>query len=153
MLYELIFKLRKWTLRRFFFLIAFIIGLLHAWFVRYGVDCDGTSYLDMGDAYFRGDWRAAINGYWSPLYSWILGFVLYVLKPASCWESTIVHFTNFLIYLIAFFLLWLFPSRVNPISQTKRSWTMGMACAWLLTFYMDLNKSCNSSNNNAWYVR
>jgi len=30
---------------------------------------DGISYLEVGDAYLRGDWRAAVNGYWSPLYS------------------------------------------------------------------------------------
>ena len=31
---------------------------------------DGVSYLDIGDAYFRGDWKAAVNAYWSPVYSW-----------------------------------------------------------------------------------
>jgi hypothetical protein len=27
---------------------------------------DGISYLDIGDAYWRGDWHMAINAFWSP---------------------------------------------------------------------------------------
>ena len=90
-------------LRIYFFLIAFIIGLAHAWCGRNVTDCDGISYLDIGDAYFRGDWKSAINPFWSPLYSWILGFFLYVFKPTTYWESAFIHFVNFFIYLVAFF--------------------------------------------------
>jgi hypothetical protein len=62
---------------------------------------DGISYLDIGDAYWRGDWHNAINAYWSPLYSWILGFFLKVLKPSAYWEYPVAHLVNFLIYLSA----------------------------------------------------
>jgi hypothetical protein len=64
---------------------------------------DGMSYLDVGDAYFRGDWAAAINGYWSPMYSWWLGLVLYLLRPSIWWESVTVHLVNLVIYVGALF--------------------------------------------------
>src|SRR5713101_4890532 len=62
---------------------------------------DGVSYLDIGDAYFRGDFRNAVNAVWSPLYSWILGLTMMTIKPSSFEEFTVVHIINFLIYLFA----------------------------------------------------
>jgi len=63
------------------------------------MNADGISYLDIGDAYFHADWANAINAVWSPLYSWILGFVNYILKPGMAWQFPIAHFVNFFIYL------------------------------------------------------
>ena len=51
-------------------------GLVHAWVGRYSMNPDGVSYLDMGDALVRRDWAHAVNGYWSPLYGWMLGLVV-----------------------------------------------------------------------------
>ena len=42
---------------------------------------DGISYLDIGDAYLRGDWYVAVNAMWSPFYSWLAGFWLMLFKP------------------------------------------------------------------------
>jgi len=56
---------------------------------------DGTSYLDMGDAYFRADWSVAVNAVWSPLYSWILGVTMHVIRPSMAWEFPAVHAVNF----------------------------------------------------------
>lgn len=88
-------------LRICFLMIAFIIGLAHTWFVRNVDFLDGLSYIDMGDAFFQGNHESIINGYWSPLYPLLIGFFLYLFKPTPYWELTIVHFTNFFIYLIA----------------------------------------------------
>jgi len=62
---------------------------------------DGLSYLDIGDAYWRGDWHHAINAYWSPLYSWILGAALKVFRPSIENEFPLVHLGNFLMYFVA----------------------------------------------------
>jgi hypothetical protein len=62
---------------------------------------DGIAYLDMADAYFRGDWTTAINAYWSPLYSWILGVAMHLGKPSMHWEFPLVHVVNFFMYLAA----------------------------------------------------
>ena len=77
------------------------LGAVHAWTVRHTMNPDGVSYLDMGDAYLRGDWGVAVNAYWSPLYAWLLGLALLALKPSPYWEFAVVHFVNFAIYLCA----------------------------------------------------
>lgn len=87
----------RW-LRPVFWFIAIALGALQAW-ERWVITEDGLSYLEIGEAYFRGDWKNAINAYWSPLYSWILGFVLHTVRPSRFWESTVVHSVNFAIYL------------------------------------------------------
>lgn len=43
---------------------------------QHSMNADGIVYLDIGDAYLRGDWAVAINPVWSPLYSWVLGLVV-----------------------------------------------------------------------------
>src|SRR5207302_7251773 len=90
----------KW-LRICCWCVALTLGAADAWSTRFDANPDGISYLDIGNAYWRGDWHNAINAYWSPLYSWILGFFLKVLKPSAYWEYPVAHLVNFLIYLSA----------------------------------------------------
>ncbi len=92
----------RYSLSASFWLIAILLGALQAWFNRYSLSSDDIiSYLDIGDAYLRGEWNVAINGYWSPLYSWLLGLTMLVLKPSPYWEFPVVKLVNFLIYLFA----------------------------------------------------
>ena len=81
--------------------VALALGATQAWVTRFTMNPDGISYLDIGDAYWRHDWHNAINAYWSPLYSWILGFFINVIKPSPHWEYPLVHLVNFLIYVAA----------------------------------------------------
>ncbi len=62
---------------------------------------DGIAYLDIGDAYFRGDWEAALNPVWSPLYSWVLGLAGAIGKPSIEWEFPLVHLVNLGIFAFA----------------------------------------------------
>ena len=82
-------------------IIAVLLGIYQAWDTRHYINPDGLSYLDMGDAYIRGDWRMAINAYWSPFYSWLIGIALFIIKPSPYWETSVVHIVNFMIYLCA----------------------------------------------------
>lgn len=92
-------KRRKVSLRAAFWFLAILLGAIQAWASRFYIFSeDGISYLDIADAYFRGDWKAAINGNWSPLYSWIIGAFTSVLKPNAYWEFPTVKLVNFLIY-------------------------------------------------------
>ncbi|MGH7544379.1 MAG: hypothetical protein ACREK7_10625 [Gemmatimonadota bacterium] len=61
---------------------------------------DGLSYLQLGEAYLRGDWGAAINRYWSPLYGLVLALVLHVVRPVPRWELPLIHAVNFGIFLL-----------------------------------------------------
>src|SRR5262245_3270190 len=86
-------------LRAIFWLLATVVGILHVLAGFSYMDGDGMSYLDVGDAYVRGDWN--INAYWSPLYPYIIGLALFFLKPSPFWEFPVVHLVNFIIYLCA----------------------------------------------------
>jgi hypothetical protein len=88
---------------RSWLMLCLALGVAQAWISRYSMISDGISYLDIGDAYFRGDWAAAINAYWSPMYSWWLGLSLYLFKPSIRWEFVTVHTVNLLIYVVALF--------------------------------------------------
>ncbi|MDQ3802703.1 MAG: hypothetical protein M3416_02450 [Acidobacteriota bacterium] len=67
------------------------------------IESDGISYLDLGLTYFRGDWGNALNAYWSPLFPLLLGAVMTVVKPSPYWEFTVVHVTNFAVFIGALF--------------------------------------------------
>ena len=88
-------------IRSLFRILALGMAGLHVWAAvsSQSMNADGIGYLDIGDAYFRGDWENAINPVWSPLYSWILGFANFVIQPSMEWEFPVVHLINFLIYI------------------------------------------------------
>ena len=70
---------------------------------------DGISYLDIGDAFYGGDYAEIINAHWSPLYSIVQGAALALVKPSMDTELIVVHGTNFLIYvfcLLSFEFFW-----------------------------------------------
>lgn len=41
-------------------------------FFQYNILGDEISYIDIAHAYAAGHWENAVNGYWSPLYSWLM---------------------------------------------------------------------------------
>lgn len=84
-------------------IVLLALGAIQAWAGRFRINADAVSYLDIGDSYFRGEWRTAINGYWSPLYSWLLGLANAVVRPSGYWEFPLAHLVNFVIYLAALF--------------------------------------------------
>lgn len=82
---------------------AVSLGALHAWAAasNQSMNEDGISYLDIGDAIWRGDWEQALNPVWSPLYPLILGGALRLFQPDMYGEFPLVHGVNFAIYLLA----------------------------------------------------
>jgi 4-amino-4-deoxy-L-arabinose transferase-like glycosyltransferase len=88
--------------RAVFWTIVVLLGLLQAWSHHLLVDHDGVAYLDIAENYARGAWSSAINGFYSPLYSWLLATVFYILKSPRSWESTLLHLVNFAGYLGAY---------------------------------------------------
>ncbi len=94
-------KIKLW--QNGFRFAALALGALHAWAAiqSASMNPDGISYLDMGDAFWQGEWRTAINPIWSPLYGWILGLAMAIVKPEISLEFTVVHLVNFSIYLVA----------------------------------------------------
>jgi hypothetical protein len=102
--------------------LLLLLGALQAWASRYVISSeDGIAYLDVGDAYWRGDWSHAINAQWSPAYSLVLGLALHVLRPSAYWEFPIVKLVNFLIYLFAFGCFEFFLRRLRRIYLNRMS--------------------------------
>ncbi|UCC14406.1 MAG: hypothetical protein JSW21_00060 [Gammaproteobacteria bacterium] len=89
----------SWLLR----IVAVCIAVVHttAAVLNQSMNEDGINYLDMGDAWMRGDWIEAINGVWSPLYSVVLGVVVNLFQPATSWEFPVVQVTNLFLFLVA----------------------------------------------------
>jgi hypothetical protein len=99
-------KRRVWDQRKQIrtaaWVVAVVLGFVHAAAGRHTMLPDGVSYLDVADKYLQQDWTWAINAYWSPLYSWLLAGALYLIRPSPYWEYPVVHLVNFLIYVVAF---------------------------------------------------
>jgi hypothetical protein len=62
---------------------AFILSaILLIGYYRYSLNPDGIAYIEIAKKYAQGDITQAINGYWSPLVSWLLAlFVLLDVDP------------------------------------------------------------------------
>ena len=74
-------------------------GLVQAWYTRHLIYSDGVSYLQIAGYYAAGNWKAALNSYWSPLFSWILAGGMLLLRPSGYWQPGLIHLTNFVAYL------------------------------------------------------
>ena len=73
---------------------AFLITV-QAWCVRFSMNPDGISYLDMADKLLHGDFSPMLHPYWSPLYPVLLAFVLKII-PAPAMEFQAAHLANWL---------------------------------------------------------
>jgi hypothetical protein len=104
-------------------LAAIGLGAAQAWVCRFQPSTiDAVSYLDIGDAYVHGNWRDAINGYWNPLYSWILGVVFGVVPSSPRLEFPIAKLVDFVIFLatLATFRWFLKSVRLSYASACER---------------------------------
>jgi 4-amino-4-deoxy-L-arabinose transferase-like glycosyltransferase len=111
--------LKKYSIRVIFWLIAIVLGFLQGWAYPYTMNPDGMSYLDVGEAYLQGQWNVAINAYWSPLYSWILGLAISIVKPSAYWEFPLVRLVNLLIYLLSLLCFEFFLNELILYYQEK----------------------------------
>jgi hypothetical protein len=85
--------------RLFFWCAAIILGLLQVWAHRNDINPDGISYIEIAWAAVHTGFRGLVNGYWSPLYPFLLSICFRVVHPSAHWEFAAVHFVNFAIYL------------------------------------------------------
>jgi 4-amino-4-deoxy-L-arabinose transferase-like glycosyltransferase len=133
------FDIKLFLLRISFWPLALGLAGLHTWAAirSSSMNADGIAYLDIGDAYMRGDWSNAINPVWSPLYSWILGAVMAIVQPPMTWEFPVVHLVNLALFLFAFLCFDFFwrqlgRSRQEATGAGGYSWPGGI---WLALGY------------------
>jgi hypothetical protein len=89
--------LLRWVIRLFAVGLGAAISLVSI--AQQSMNEDGLSYLDIGEAFFSGEYGEIINAHWSPLYAIVQGAALAVFKPSLEAELIVVHGTNFLIYI------------------------------------------------------
>jgi len=122
--------------------IAVIAGFLQTWSSKFffSLMSDGNNYLDVASAYLRHDWPSAINGWWSPMFSWILGALIYLTKLPGYWETPMIHLVNLgafwasLLCFEFFFHTLLKQHFLEHIQIERRTW-------WLLGYSLFLSTS------------
>lgn len=104
-----------------------------------GVGVDGIAYLDMAKAYLAHDWHSAINGYWSPLYSWLLAFLMgvFTAKPESeLLLARALNFGIFLVAILAFDVCWnALAERARALSSEGTSLAEAYPVGWTIFGY------------------
>jgi hypothetical protein len=85
--------------RVFFWCVAIVVGLIQVWAHRYNINPDSISYIEIAQSAREAGWKSYVNGYWSPLYPFLLSHVFRIFNPSPLWESTALILTNLVIYL------------------------------------------------------
>lgn len=140
---------RDFTLRqRFaFWALALAVGALSALDARFEIWGDSVSYIEMGQAYFRHDWKMAINSYWSPLYAWLITLPEFIFGVSLREESTAVHLVNlaifgFVLFSLEYFLAGLIYKGSSPQEARETAaiepWAL-RTIAYSLFMYSTLN--------------
>ena len=57
------------------------LALIFAYFYRYQWNTDGLGYISIAQKYAAGDFWPAVNGFWSPLYSWLIAVFIVLGAP------------------------------------------------------------------------
>src|SRR6266478_3659887 len=121
-----------------------VAGLLQASAVRFSISGDGNSYLDVASAYVHRDFTNAINGYWSPFYSWLIALVFWVFKPSGYWETTILHLLNFAGLLLAlrafeFFFRQFLAAKQSFMRPESEGVQLSVTVWWMLGYALFLS--------------
>jgi hypothetical protein len=86
-------------IRLAFWVLGASLGFSQAWISRLDADDNAVAYLDIGRYFFHGHYSAIINGFWSPLYSFLCGLTIAVFRPSMYWEYPAMHGLVFVIFL------------------------------------------------------
>jgi hypothetical protein len=89
---------RLTRLRAGYWVFAVALAAAQAWGARQFMNPDGISYLDLSDALLRGDWTAALNPCWSPLYPASIAAAKILARPFPVDEFTLAHLVNLVLF-------------------------------------------------------
>ncbi len=85
--------------RILFWSAAVVVGLIQVWAHRHNINPDSISYIEIAQSAREAGWKSYVNGYWSPLYPFLLTNAFRIFDPGPLRESTVVIFVNLAIYL------------------------------------------------------
>jgi hypothetical protein len=99
---------------------------------RHSINPDSVSYLDVASAYRAGDLSTAINGYWSPLISWIFAGTLLLPGPlAAIHEATSAHVVMVALFFVALAALEFAIREAYKFAQLRAADSLhGLSIGW-----------------------
>lgn len=111
------------------FVIGASVGLYFQFAYHKFLNNDTLSYINLAERYAAGDWQHAINGYWSPLYCWLLCCCKLIHLPLlqSC------YVINFIFAAIGLYVLCKLAARY--ITQPLFYFAFGLYALLLMLFY------------------
>jgi len=102
---------------------------------------DGLSYLDLASGALMSGPAKLMNAYWSPGYPALIGVALFVFRPSPDQEFPVIHFVNFLVFILTlwafslFFRYWFAATHGNDVDEVyedkKRYLTPFAFCTFL----------------------
>lgn len=78
LLHQIILFTKKYTFLTFL-LVYFALCILVYPMQKYFIDADGISYISIALKYKAGNFKDGINGFWSPMISWIIALILFII--------------------------------------------------------------------------
>jgi hypothetical protein len=105
--------------RVFFWCVVLILGLMNVWARRNEVTPDSISYIEIGWAAALGGLHQIVNGYWSPLYPFLLSLVFRTFHPTPQWDFTAAHVLNFAVYVASLASFELFLKELILVRQAS----------------------------------
>jgi len=64
---------------------------------HYRLGADGISYVSIAAKYVNGDWPNAINAYWSPLYSWLITPIIFLIGQNPDYASYVTRIVSLIV--------------------------------------------------------
>lgn len=83
-------------------IIYSLIGIYLLQYYQYALNSDGISYISIAQEYLNGNFASAINGYWGPLFSWLL---IPFLSFSTSNPQSIVYLAKLLAIITGFFTI------------------------------------------------
>lgn len=112
-----IYKISTLKLKKFFIITAIIMAFLNIHNNRFFQFGDTMTYLDMADNFMQNGWEGLINGYWSPLYPFLVAITKSLITFPEYSELVMIKYLNFVIFI---FTLFCFDHLLNQLIKFNK---------------------------------
>ena len=113
--------------------VAALVLAVVAYLARAAVTPDGVAYFENAELFARGHGWEAIQGYWSPGYSWLLMPVVWIARDDRALFLALAHLVQALLGGVA---LWLSVAAVRKHVPAMAQRAVFWACAWIIVRWL-----------------
>jgi hypothetical protein len=104
----------------------------YALYDPYQIDGDAVAYMDIGDLIRAHEWHAVINGYWNPLYPFLLAVGRVIFRATRYTELHAYYMVNFGIFLLGMLAIITFTDALSRLRDSSASGTRSFTAASFL---------------------